>query len=70
MPNDDDKTRHAELGRLYEALSEVVECNDIGLWLETPNEAFRGSKPMDLIERGEIDRLRDMVNRLRSGMPG
>jgi hypothetical protein len=36
----------------------------------SPNEAFSGLKPIELIERGEIDRLWDTVYRLRSGMPG
>lgn len=36
----------------------------------TPNDAFDGLKPLETIERGEIDRLWDMAYRLRSGMPG
>ena len=59
-----------EVFRLTEALSEVVDEDAIGGWMQTPNEAFGGLKPMEVIERGEIDRLWDMVFRLRSGMPG
>ena len=61
---------YAEVARLYEALGEVVELAAIGTWFVTPNEAFGGLKPVELIERGEIDRLWDMVYRLQSGMPG
>ena len=61
---------YAEVARLYEALSEVVEPKAIGPWFVTPNEAFGGLKPMELIERGVIDRLWDMVYRLQTGMPG
>ncbi|MCI0335472.1 MAG: hypothetical protein L0228_19880 [Planctomycetes bacterium] len=61
---------YAEVARLYEALSEVVEPSAIGPWFLAPNEAFGGLKPMELIERGEIDRLWDMVYRLQTGMPG
>jgi transcriptional regulator with XRE-family HTH domain len=61
---------YAEVARLYEALGEVVEPKAIGRWFETPNEAFDGFKPMELIERGEIDRLWGMVYRLQSGMSG
>ena len=64
------KRPYAEAARLYEALSEVVEPAAIGPWFETPNEAFDGFKPMELIERGEIDRLWGMVYRLRTGAPG
>jgi transcriptional regulator with XRE-family HTH domain len=61
---------YAELGRLYTALSEVVDKKAIGRWFGTPNQAFGGMKPIEVIEHGEIDRLWDMVYRLRSGIPG
>jgi DNA-binding XRE family transcriptional regulator len=64
------KRPYTEVARLYEALSEVVEREAIGPWFVTPNEAFGGLKPMEVIERGEIDRLWGMVHRLQSGMPG
>jgi DNA-binding XRE family transcriptional regulator len=61
---------YAEVARLYEALGDVIDPKTIGRWFVTPNAAFDGSKPVELIERGEIDRLWDMVYRLQSGMPG
>jgi hypothetical protein len=61
---------YAEAARLYDALCEVVAPKTIGPWLLAPNEAFGGLKPLEVIERGQIDRLWDMVYRLRSGMPG
>lgn len=61
---------YTEVARLYEALGEVVESDSTGPWFVTPNEAFGGLKPVELIERGEIDRLWDMVYRLQSGVPG
>ena len=59
-----------EVYRLCEALSEVVDPDSLGGWFQTPNNAFDGLKPIEVIERGEIDRLWEMVYRLRSGMPG
>lgn len=59
-----------EVYRLCEALSEVVDPDSMGGWFKTPNDAFDGLKPIEVIERGEIDRLWEMVFRLRSGMPG
>ena len=64
------KRPYNELYRLVVALSEVVEPASIGLWLQTPNDAFDGLKPMELIERGESDRLWRMIFELQSGMPG
>ena len=61
---------YAEVKRLCDALGEIVEPNEIPNWLKTPNDALDGFKPIEVIERGEIDRLWEMLFRLRSGMPG
>jgi DNA-binding XRE family transcriptional regulator len=61
---------YVEVKRLCDALSEVIEPACLGDWLKTPNEAFDKFKPIEIIERGEIDRLWEMCYRLSSGMPG
>lgn len=61
---------YVEVKRLCDALSEVVEPACLGDWFKTPNDAFEGFKPIEVIERGEIDRLWEMFYRLRSGTPG
>lgn len=53
----------AALRDLFQNEDEVVQ------WLETPNEAFEGSTPLQVIERGESDRIWRMVYFLRSGEP-
>jgi hypothetical protein len=58
-----------ELKRLTRALEELVEPKFIGQWFQTPNEAFDGSTPAQLVERGESDRLWRMIHVLESG-PG
>lgn len=60
--------RLTELGRLVTALSEVMKAQSIGRWLRTPNPAFAGLTPADVIERGEADRLWAMIYFLRSGV--
>lgn len=57
-----------ELKRLVDALSEVVQKDAIGPWMEQPNDAFDGLKPIEVIERGEIDRIWQMIFYLRSGI--
>ncbi|OYP30405.1 hypothetical protein CGZ80_22380 [Rhodopirellula sp. MGV] len=59
-----------EVYRLWAALCELVEPESLGQWFQLPNESFDGLKPIEVIERGEIDRLWDMVFELQSGMPG
>jgi DNA-binding transcriptional regulator YiaG len=61
--------RLTELERLTQALSEVMRTDSIGPWLKTPNTAFDGLKPLEVIERGQSDRLWEMVYVLRSGVP-
>jgi uncharacterized protein (DUF2384 family) len=62
--------RLKEISRLCEALGKVVRSECVGEWLQTPNDAFDGSTPLQVIERGEVDRLWRMVYRLKSGEPG
>jgi hypothetical protein len=58
-----------ELQRLTNALAEVMKKESLGNWLQTPNEAFDGLKPLEVIDRGEGDRLWSMIYFLRSGVP-
>jgi hypothetical protein len=42
----------------------------IAEWLQAPNDAFGGLKPIEVVERGEIDRIWRMIYVLESGQPG
>jgi DNA-binding transcriptional regulator YiaG len=61
--------RLMELQRLTKALTEVIKKEALGPWLQTPNPAFDGLKPLEVIDRGESDRLWSMIYFLRSGVP-
>jgi hypothetical protein len=62
--------RHVEeLGRLWQRLSEAVKEEAVAGWLDSPKEAFGGLKPLEVIERGEIDCLWTMIYRLKLGLP-
>ncbi|HVC94820.1 MAG TPA: hypothetical protein VND64_14070 [Pirellulales bacterium] len=58
-----------EIQRLTNALSEVIKKDSLGTWLQTPNDAFDGLKPLEVIDRGESDRIWSMIYFLRSGVP-
>ena len=58
-----------ELTRLTNALAEVIRKESLGRWLKEPNSAFDGLKPVEVIERGEVDRIWSMIFFLRSGVP-
>lgn len=61
--------RLTELKRLIDALSEIVQEDSLGTWMQQPNDAFDGLKPMEVIDRGQSDRLWEMIFNLRSGNP-
>jgi hypothetical protein len=48
------EARHVtpELERLTKARREVIRESAIGEWLKTPNPAFGGLKPLEVIDRG------------------
>jgi len=55
-----------ESERLCRALMKIMKREHVGGWLDTPNEAFSGLKPLELVERGEVDRLWRMIFEVES----
>ena len=56
--------------RVPDGLARVLQPAQVGHWLKSPNPAFDGSTPLQLVERGEIDRIWRMLFDLESGQPG
>jgi DNA-binding transcriptional regulator YiaG len=67
-PDEPGLRRIRETERFQAKLAEVVRPEDIPHWLDTPNDAFGGLKPLEVIERGEVDRLWNMIYYLQSGV--
>lgn len=59
-----------EVDRLLTALARIMEPGGIARWLQTPNRAFSGNTPAQVIENGESDRLWRMLYEIESGQPG
>lgn len=68
-PTESTRLRLKEVTRLLRALSKVMEKEAIVPWLQTPNSAFDDLKPIEVVDRGEIDRLWRMIFHLESGVP-
>ena len=68
-PSSSTARRLTEIKRLFAALEKLVSPEAIGPWLKEPNPAFDGSTPLQVIERGETDRIWRMVYELESGEP-
>jgi Protein of unknown function (DUF2384) len=56
--------------RLFDALADITDKKVIGQWLQRPNHQFDGSTPLQVMERGETDRLWRMIWQLREGHSG
>ena len=69
-PSASTSRRLTEIKRLFAALRGLISPEAIGPWLKEPNPAFDGSTPLQVIERGEADRIWRMVYELQSGEPG
>ena len=50
-------------------LTEVVRLEAIPGWLESPNDELGGLTPVEVLRRGESDRIRSLIYYLASGMP-
>lgn len=59
----------AQTSRLCEALAEAMQPTYVGHWLDEPNEMLDGLKPIEAIERGQVDRVWQVLEGLRSGSP-
>jgi DNA-binding XRE family transcriptional regulator len=68
-PNEAARRQIVQLRRLLEAARHLMAPNYVGRWLVTPNEAFGGLKPVEVVERGEIDRLWRALFAAESGAP-
>ena len=69
-PSASTQRRLSEITRLFFELRRLVDARQVGPWLRTSNSAFEGSTPLQVIERGETDRIWRMIYELKSGQPG
>ena len=56
-----------QLLRLHATASTVMKPEFVGTWLRTPLDALGGLKPMEAIERGELDRVWRLLFAVESG---
>jgi DNA-binding transcriptional regulator YiaG len=55
--------------RLCDALAEAMQPSFVGQWLDQPNEMLGNLKPVEAIERGQLDLVWQIVEGLKSGSP-
>lgn len=55
------RKKFVETERLRRALAQVVAADKLADWMRSPNAAFEGQTPIQVIERGESDRIWRMI---------
>ena len=63
------RPRIVKMQRLSQTLCRVMKPEFIARWLEAPNDALKSFKPVEVIERGEIDRIWRLLVELDAGIP-
>lgn len=58
-----------QVTRLCGALAEAMDAGYVGRWLNEPNDLLAGLKPVEALERGQIDLVWQIAEGLRSGSP-
>jgi hypothetical protein len=64
------RVRINEFGRLVSELRSIVKPGKLRSWWNQPVENFGGSSPLQVLERGETDRLWRMIWEIREGNSG
>lgn len=62
------KLKVTETERLRVMLSRFLPPEQLGEWMRTPNPAFEGQTPIQVMERGKSDRLWRMIFQIDSGV--
>jgi transcriptional regulator with XRE-family HTH domain len=68
-PSSSTQRRLAEINRLFTALGRMIKAERLGRWLQKPNPQFQDSTPLQVIERGEFDRIWRVIYEIESGQP-
>jgi transcriptional regulator with XRE-family HTH domain len=62
------KQKLTETDRLSKALSGLLPEKELNEWMSSPNPAFEGQTPIHIIERGETDRIWQMIFEIQAGV--
>lgn len=55
------------LSAILNSLSDTYRPEGVGIWMNSPNRHFDGDRPIDLVRRGEAERVLAEADRLAGG---
>ncbi len=68
-PNPAVLIRLNELHRLYLALAQLMPAAEVGPWMKRTNDYLDPLTPLEVINRGQLDRLWHIIHNVATGMP-
>ena len=68
-PNPAVLIRLHELNRLYLALTDLMPSEDVGPWMKQTNDYLDPLTPLEVINRGQLDRLWQIIHHVGAGLP-
>jgi DNA-binding transcriptional regulator YiaG len=66
--SDSARQKLVETERLRAALGEILPAKELREWMRASNPAFEGQTPIQVIERGEMDRIWRMIYQIDAGV--
>ncbi len=65
-----DRRRIREVERLCTEIAKIIRPAAVGAWLRSPNPRFHDSSPLEIIRRGEMDRVLRLAWHLQDNAGG
>lgn len=68
QPNEGGLRALEKLEFIYQLAARLLKKDALKLWFQAPNETLGGERPTDLLSRGELDQVRNVLGMLEWGI--
>ena len=68
QPNEGGLRALEKLEAIYQLAARLLKKDALKLWFQAPNETLGGERPADLLSRGELDQVRNVLGMLEWGI--
>ena len=68
QPNEGGLRALEKLEAIYQLAARLLKKEDLKLWVQSPNETLGSERPADLLIRGELDQVRNVLGMLEWGI--
>ena len=68
QPNEGGLRALEKLEAIYQLAARLLKKDALKAWVQTPNETLGGERPVDLLGRGELEQVRNVLGMLEWGI--